>query len=477
MQAQVTAKAPTRTLLTAFVVIVASFFGATVYTQRASQRIDAAVETIVDNTSPSIEHLAAARGEIHHVQHLVGEYIRARESGQPVTLEALNASREILGTEIRKYLALPVSDRERDGAIRLGSMWGRFDALVDATVNQADAGAYAAARAMERADVRPTSGQLIGVAMELVDLNARDGRELASQALTWRHQTDSIAILLDILCVLVAAASVHAVFRAQRRHTELLVTHADVVRHRADELESFAGRVAHDILSPLSAVKMALALTARKARGNTDIEPQIERAERSLTRTASVVDGLLAFARAGAPPDGSAVVSVAPVLLGVLDEARAAADASTIELSMEPFVDVSVLCAEGVLVSLSSNLVRNAIKYMGDGAERRITVRVIMRGELVRIEVADTGPGLAPQLEGRVFEPYVRAPGLKQVGMGLGLATVKRLAEGHGGAVGVRSVPDRGCVFWFDLPSASETLQAGSNRRGEITGVRKLDAG
>ena len=466
------ARAPTRTLLSAFVVIVASFIGATMYTQRASQRIDAAIASIVANTSPSIEHLAAARGEIHHVQHLASEYIRAREAGTPNTLDALTASRQILDREIRAYLALPISDDERDGSIRLGQVWGRFDALVDATVEQADSGEVAAARAMDRADLRPTSGQLIGVAMELIDLNARDGRNLAAKALEWRHQTDSIAVFLDVLCALVAAASVITVFRAQRRHTELLTAHADVVRQRADELESFAARVAHDVLNPLSAVKLALALAARKARGNAEIEPQIERAERSLTRTAQVVDGLLAFARAGAPPDGAEAVSVAPVLAGVLDEMRPSAEASAIELTMDPFADVAVACSEGVLVSLSSNLVRNAIKYMGDGVERRITVRVSPRCDLVRVEVADTGPGLAPQLDGRVFEPYVRAPRLKQAGMGLGLATVKRLAEGHGGAVGVRSVPERGCVFWFELPRG-----AALSVTGEVTGVRTRDAG
>src|SRR5581483_11406239 len=109
------------------------------------------------------------------------------------------------------------------------------------------------------------------------------------------------------------------------------------------------------------------------------------------------------------------------------------------ELALRRCEPCSVAASPGVLASLLSNLVRNAIKYLGDPAERRIAVRAIAARAVVRFEVQDTGPGLPPSLEQTVFEPYVRAPGNQKPGIGLGLATVKRLAEAHGGAVGVRS--------------------------------------
>jgi signal transduction histidine kinase len=115
-----------------------------------------------------------------------------------------------------------------------------------------------------------------------------------------------------------------------------------------------------------------------------------------------------------------------------------------------------VACDPSMLAVMLSNLVRNAIKYMGEGDEgdRRITLRGHPRGTSMRLEVEDTGPGIPPGTEATVFEPFVRlssgAAGAS--GVGLGLATVKRLVEAHGGRVGVTARPGGGCRFWFTLP-------------------------
>lgn len=114
----------------------------------------------------------------------------------------------------------------------------------------------------------------------------------------------------------------------------------------------------------------------------------------------------------------------------------------------------AVACSPGVLMSMIPNLVENAIKYIGCGPVKEVRVRARTQGLMTRVEVADTGPGVPQGLASKVFDPYVRAPGLKQPGIGLGLATVRRLAESHGGSVGVTKNGATGSVFWFELPRA-----------------------
>src|SRR5256885_15977940 len=66
-------------------------------------------------------------------------------------------------------------------------------------------------------------------------------------------------------------------------------------------------------------------------------------------------------------------------------------------------------------------------------------------------EVEDTGPGIPPALGQRIFEPYFRGPNTGAPGIGLGLATVKRLVESHSGTLGVRAGAKGGRLFWVEL--------------------------
>lgn len=102
-----------------------------------------------------------------------------------------------------------------------------------------------------------------------------------------------------------------------------------------------------------------------------------------------------------------------------------------------------------------ANLIRNAVKFIvdADPLDRHITVRAKRHEGGVRVEIEDTGPGIKPGQESQIFNPYFRGQDSKP-GLGLGLATVKRIVEGYGGTVGVDSVLGRGSCFWFELPEA-----------------------
>jgi len=144
-----------------------------------------------------------------------------------------------------------------------------------------------------------------------------------------------------------------------------------------------------------------------------------------------------------------------PVVAGLLEELGPFAEQYGAKLKVEPTYACAVACSQGVLLSLLSNLLRNAIKYLGEAEVREVSLRVKPRRGRVLFEVEDTGPGIPQASVGRVFELYVRGPNLGPPGLGLGLATVKRLAESHGGTVGLRPGARAGSVFWFELEEAA----------------------
>ena len=232
----------------------------------------------------------------------------------------------------------------------------------------------------------------------------------------------------------------------------------------------FAGRVAHDLRAPLSVIQMQSG-AAQRASSLEGVKKSIDRLARQGTRMAEIIDALLAFARSGAPPEGGSV-EIADVVGEVVAESRFIDGGSKIDFVVESIPRVRVAASHGVLDIILSNLVRNATKYIGDRRDdvRRIAVRARDIRDMVRIEVEDNGPGLPPGAELAVFEPFVRVAKTSASGIGLGLATVKRLVEAHHGRVGVDSSPDRGCRFWFELPRVPERIaDAGLGAKGRET--------
>lgn len=136
-------------------------------------------------------------------------------------------------------------------------------------------------------------------------------------------------------------------------------------------------------------------------------------------------------------------------------ELRPEADAAQAELAIDVPAPCRVRCSAGACASILSNLVRNALKYLGDAPVRRVEVRARRTAGRVVVEVADTGPGIAPDRQATLFDPFVRGATGGRPGLGLGLATVKRLVEAYGGQVGLESEPGQGTRFWFELPAAA----------------------
>lgn len=290
--------------------------------------------------------------------------------------------------------------------------------------------------------------------MERISAHAADSSRLALEAQSARRRGILLGNVLTALNTALALIGGLLIARDVRRRRALSDARARFHEARAAELEQFAGRVAHDIRSPLSGAKLGADLLHRRA-PDTATRALAERVLRGLDRANAIIAGLFEFARSGARPDPGARTGVQEGVSETLASLQTDAQRAGIVLEADAVPPVLVAGSLGVYLSVLGNLVRNAIKYMGEAPLRRIRIRVLDEGDRVRTEVIDTGPGIRADLLPSLFEPYFRAAGdVQRDGLGLGLATVKKLTEGHGGTVGVRSVPGEGSTFWFTLPRA-----------------------
>jgi len=209
--------------------------------------------------------------------------------------------------------------------------------------------------------------------------------------------------------------------------------------------------LAHEINQPLTAASNYLSVLRRHlAAGAPDkAETMAERIARQIQRAAGIVRKLRGFIekreteRERQSPE--ILIEDAITLLGTID--------NSIHLKTEigprlPFVLVDRVQLQQVLV----NLLRNAIEAMQDCPSRALSLTAFASdGQTVEISLADSGPGLAPEIAGRLFEPFVST---KENGMGVGLSICKSIIVQHGGRIWADPNPAGGAIFRFTLPAA-----------------------
>jgi heavy metal sensor kinase len=233
----------------------------------------------------------------------------------------------------------------------------------------------------------------------------------------------------------------------------------DRLEHAVVEMRQFSSALAHELRTPLAALRGEIELALREpgiSPAQEDVYgSQIEEIDH-LTR---LIDQILTLARAEA---GQIRLTVAPVDLGQLaaslvDQLQPLAEARSIDLSCEPADAVIVQGDPAWLKRLLLNLLDNALKYTPGGG--RVSVRVSRLGDRARIDVQDTGAGLSPADLPRVFERFFRADPARsssQPGAGLGLSLVQWIVAAHRGQVTVQSRLGQGSTFSVTLPRTEE---------------------
>jgi signal transduction histidine kinase len=238
----------------------------------------------------------------------------------------------------------------------------------------------------------------------------------------------------------------------------------------------------HDMKSPVSAAKMLLhsLQTLLEDRLDQREEHLIERMHNRLDEASSFLRDFQFFA---ALEDTSQVrknarrTNLNEILARVADEQRHLAAENRHTLAVEPADGLP--CVAGIdrlLSEVVMNLVTNAVKYTPEGG--RIVLRSLVTPEgYTRVEVEDNGIGISLENQKLLFREFVRVKdndvsGRKVPGIGLGLSIVRRIVEMHGGRVYLRSEPEKGSVFGFDLPACPE----GAVDESVILSMKRLPA-
>ncbi|OGO15614.1 MAG: hypothetical protein A2Z14_09955 [Chloroflexi bacterium RBG_16_48_8] len=127
------------------------------------------------------------------------------------------------------------------------------------------------------------------------------------------------------------------------------------------------------------------------------------------------------------------------------------------DLRLEISDDLPAVDIDATRISqVFDNLLSNAHKYAPDST---VLVRAKNRIDHIRLEVIDNGPGIHSDHMSHLFERFYRVPGNTNTvrGTGLGLYICRKIVEAHGGEIGVESEPNKGSIFYFTLPTVSET--------------------
>ncbi|HEY4003283.1 MAG TPA: HD domain-containing phosphohydrolase [Candidatus Xenobia bacterium] len=283
--------------------------------------------------------------------------------------------------------------------------------------------------------------------------------------------------------LLLYAADLSTVYAEEQQKREELRQALEKLREMEKMKDIFVSLVSHELRTPLSIIKGYVSLMdqilATVSQGG-ELQRFTQSIQRAANRLEDLIKELLDFSKMkhGIVPMEKKAVELPSLVKVVMEELVATAAAKDIELTLLSTPDLRPIQADPIrLREAITHIVKNAIAFTLPSG--RVTMELVSDGVWTRLRVADTGVGIAPEEQERIFIPFYQVEEYLTrtiEGLGLGLSIARHIVEDHSGTITVESELGKGSVFVlsFPLPSAEpkevlSPLKASPERLQEIS--------
>ncbi len=248
-----------------------------------------------------------------------------------------------------------------------------------------------------------------------------------------------------------------------RRHNEidlLAITFnqmLDRVQTLVTGIRQMNDNIAHDLRSPITRIRGLAEVTLTGCSSEDDYQQMTASTIEECDRLLDMINTMLTISRteAGVNPVDRTVVDLAALTKDACELFRPLAEDKSLVLDQKVRDHTKVRGDQRMLQRMVANLIDNAVKYTRPGG--RISVALIScKDSRVQLTISDTGPGIRPEDQPRIFDRFFRGDQSRtQGGSGLGLSLVQAIVRSHGGRIQVQSAPQEGSTFTVTLPAAS----------------------
>ena len=220
-----------------------------------------------------------------------------------------------------------------------------------------------------------------------------------------------------------------------------------LLKERLSTLGKFSSLILHDIRNPLSVLRSLAEMILMHCGEPAKVERNARKIIVESDRVNQIASELLDYSR-GEIRLNMSVVELSGFFARLRETIDERFQARGIAIQTDIHADEPVIMDEQRMFRVFLNLSDNARKAMPQGGT--FTIRAFRKGRRLNIEISDTGVGMSPEVQKRIFIPFFSYSG--QGGTGLGMSIVKSVIEAHHGTLGVTSSPNKGTTFRIGLP-------------------------